>query len=437
MVRAVIAIGTNLVLSLARLYESAPQYVVEQPQFLNTAALVSTIRSPLDLLDALKAIEADLGRDFGAIRNGPRPIDLDIVFYGSELVDHPRLTLPHPRWEERTFAGELGASLTRGAAAWAAAGGERRLGSAEAGLAAWLPLGRPAPQQRGLLWGGALRPHVMGILNLTPDSFSDGGALLEAGGGLREALAAARRLVAAGATLLDVGGQSTRPGADLISQEEEAGRVIPFIREMRQCPDLQDVAVSVDTFYSGVAERAVAAGADVVNDVSGGRADPDMLPMVAEAGVPYVLMHSYGPPERMASGGEHLAGAEDIVGQIGDELGQMGARALEAGLLPAQIVLDPGLGFGKTAAQSSQVLGRLGDLQAALAPYGLHRAPLLVGASRKRFLAAPGQPPLERDGASAAAAALAAYQGATVIRTHNVEMTAEAVRIAHDCLTRQ
>ena len=110
---------------------------------------------------------------------------------------------------------------------------------------------------------------------------------------------------------------------------------------------------------------------------------------------------------------------------------------MEAGLLPAQIVLDPGLGFGKTAAQSSQVLGRLGDLQAALAPYGLHRAPLLVGASRKRFLAAPGQPPLERDVASAAAAALAVYQGATIVRTHNVEMTAEAVRIAHDCLTRR
>lgn len=99
-------------------------------------------------------------------------------------------------------------------------------------------------------------------------------------------------------------------------------------REMRQCPDLQDVAVSVDTFYSGVAERAVAAGADVVNDVSGGRADPAMLPMVAEAGVPYVLMHSYGPPERMASGGEHLAGEEDVVGQIGAELGQMGEGVL-------------------------------------------------------------------------------------------------------------
>lgn len=195
--------------------------------------------------------QADLGRDFATIRNGPRPIDLDIIFYEDENVNAERLIIPHPRWQERSFVtaplADLAACLpqrqepasdgiesllTQAASIWSQGGGERQVGGEAGGLAAWLPLGRTDPKQRGLAWGGAIRPHVMGILNLTPDSFSDGGVHLDnaRGSGHLLALNAARQMVAAGASIIDVGGQSTRPGAELVSAENEAQRVVPFIQ---------------------------------------------------------------------------------------------------------------------------------------------------------------------------------------------------------------
>uniref|UniRef100_A0A1D1ZNB3 Pterin-binding domain-containing protein n=1 Tax=Auxenochlorella protothecoides TaxID=3075 RepID=A0A1D1ZNB3_AUXPR len=477
MARVALALGSNLgdrvgnirkalqalnsagieVLSVARLFESEPQYVTDQPRFLNSAALVRTAQTPLQLLDSLKAIEGRLGRDFRGLRNGPRPIDLDIVFYEDAVLSSERLTLPHPRWRERAFvkapladlaprcppdaethatSAGLPASLAEVAAAWRRAGGERQLGGAAAGLAPWIPLPRPGqdPGPRGLAWGGELPPRVMGILNVTPDSFSDGGRSF---GDVARALRNARAMVQDGADLLDVGGQSTRPGADPVSEEEEEARVIPVIRALRECEDLREIPLSIDTFYSGVAERAVLAGADIVNDVSGGRHDPAMFAAVAELGVPYILMHSYGTAQTMVAEAARLDGVVDVCAQVAAELAEAGARAIAAGIEPWRLILDPGLGFGKRAQHSSQILGGLRRLQGHLPP-PLASLPLLIGASRKRFLCGPEAGSVgaqtaasRRDHASAAAAALAAAQGAAILRVHNVAATRDAVGVAH------
>ena len=209
----------------------------------------------------------------------------------------------------------------------------------------------------------------MGILNVTPDSFSDGGRFLDRDDAVAHGVAMHR----AGADLVDVGGESTRPGAGGWPPTSRRQRVLPVIRELVG----QGVPVSIDTTRAGVAEAAVEAGAAVVNDVSGGLADPRMAAAVAAAGVPWILMHWRGPSSRM----NELAGYEDVIGEVRAELVARVDAAVLAGVDPARLVLDPGLGFAKTAAHNWALLRRL-DVLVALG------FPVLVGASRKRFLGA-------------------------------------------------
>ncbi|MDR2567297.1 MAG: dihydropteroate synthase [Bifidobacteriaceae bacterium] len=258
----------------------------------------------------------------------------------------------------------------------------------------------------------------MGICNVTPDSFSDGGRYLE----LAAALDHCDQMLAEGADLIDVGGESTRPGAPRVDLEEELRRVIPVVKELAA----RGVAVSVDTMRAAVAAAAVEAGAAVINDVSGGLADPAMAGVMAESGLPVVLMHWRGHSDRM----DALDRYGDVVAEVRAELRARLEAAIGAGVRPDGIVLDPGLGFAKTGAANWPLLARLDQL-------GELGYPLLIGASRKRFLdpergpsPAGGPGPAGRDAATAAVTALAARAGAWCVRVHAVAANAAAVRVA-------
>ena len=265
------------------------------------------------------------------------------------------------------------------------------------------------------------RTLVMGILNVTPDSFSDGGRYPD----VDAATEAALRMLAAGADVVDVGGESTRPGSDPVSLEEELRRVIPVIEALAE---LGIEGLSIDTTKAEVARRAVAAGAGLVNDVSALGFDPDMAATVAALGVPVVLSHTRARPKTMQDGALTYEGG--VVASVTADLGAAMARAAAAGVDPAQLLVDPGIGFGKDLAQNLELIRGLGALGAALG------RPVLVGTSRKAFIGAlTGQPPEARDAGTAASVALAVHYGAAMVRVHDVPTTVDVVKVA-DALVR-
>ena len=257
-------------------------------------------------------------------------------------------------------------------------------------------------------------PFVMGIVNATPDSFSDGGLFLDAGAAIAQAL----RLADEGADLVDVGGESTRPGAAPVPDDEELGRVVPVIAALRA--RAFPLPISIDTRKAAVARAALDAGADLVNDVSG-LADPSLARVVAEAGAPIVLMHSRGTPEDM----QRRAVYGDVVQEVAAELEQALGRAAAAGIPRERTILDPGLGFAKTAEHNLVLLARLDELRA------LGR-PILVGPSRKSFIgriagsAAPG----DRLPGTLAAVTAAVVAGAELVRVHDVAAARQAALVA-------
>ena len=261
---------------------------------------------------------------------------------------------------------------------------------------------------------------VMGILNLTPDSFSDGGRLQS----LEVAVRTARLMLAQGADLLDLGGQSTRPGAEEIGAEREIGRVLPVLQAIRAAHP--EAVLSVDTFRAPVAEAALAAGADWINDVGGGRRDPEILKVVASAGCPYVLMHSRGDSQSM----DGLAVYGDVVAEVQQELLQATERALAAGVRAEQLIWDPGLGFAKTTPQNLTLLRGLAELRA-------EGFPLLVGPSRKRFIGAVLEEPRPRARlwGTAAVCGQAIAAGAAILRVHDVGPVVQTARMV-DALCR-
>jgi dihydropteroate synthase len=272
-------------------------------------------------------------------------------------------------------------------------------------------LGLPAPL------AAAGRCLVMGVVNVTPDSFSDGGLWLSPDA----AIAHGHRMLAEGADLIDVGGESTRPGAQRVPQAEELRRVLPVVRALAE----DGAVVSIDTMRAPVAQAALEAGAVIVNDVSAGQADPEMARLVATGGAPYVAMHWRGPSATM----DALARYGDVVADVARELTARVGAMVDAGVDPRQLILDPGLGFAKNADHNWSLLAGLDRL------VGLGR-PVLVGASRKRFLGsllagpvgAP-LPPDRRDDATAATTVLAAAAGAWAVRVHAVRASADAVRV--------
>jgi dihydropteroate synthase len=256
-------------------------------------------------------------------------------------------------------------------------------------------------------------PFLVGVVNVTPDSFSDGGRFLD----LEQAVAQAERLLAEGADLLDLGGESTRPGAPPVPAEEELRRVVPVVERLRargvRAP------ISVDTSKAAVARAALDAGADLVNDVTGLR-DPALLALVAERGAPAVIMHLRGTPADMQARATYA----DVVGEVVAELRQAVERALRAGVARERLVVDPGIGFAKTAAQSLEVLAGLGRLRAL----GL---PLLVGPSRKSFIGAvSGAAATDRLPGTLAAVAACVLQGVEFLRVHDVAPARQAAQVA-------
>jgi len=261
-------------------------------------------------------------------------------------------------------------------------------------------------------WGQ--RTYLMGVLNVTPDSFSDGGEFNTPDA----ALAQAQQLVAAGADMIDVGGQSTRPGAAEISLEEELDRVLSVVQVLRQ---EISVPLSVDTTRAAVAKAAVAAGADMINDISGATFEPDMLPTVATLGVPIVLMHIRGTPQTM----QQLTDYQDLIGEIYQFLEARIAAAIASGIDSSRIIIDPGIGFAKKYNQSLEIIRRLSVFRSL-------NYPILVGTSRKSFIGhILNQPdPKARVWGTAAACCAAIASGADILRVHDVKEMRDACRVA-------
>ena len=253
---------------------------------------------------------------------------------------------------------------------------------------------------------------LMGIVNVTPDSFSDGGNFFDPQRAMEHGL----KLLAEGADILDIGGESTRPNATPVSEEEELRRVLPVIRELVR----QGVFISIDTMKPVVARAAVEAGASLINDVAANRADSAMWQVVRETGAAYVLMHMQGTPQTMQSHPQY----DDVGREVGKFFGERLGRLHECGVSPEQIILDPGIGFGKTCEHNLELL-------AGLAQFRTHGRPLLIGASRKAFIGpvtgATGSAARLPGSLACACAAVAA--GAQIIRTHDVAATRQALRM--------
>jgi dihydropteroate synthase len=263
----------------------------------------------------------------------------------------------------------------------------------------------------------------MAVVNVTPDSFYDGGRWIAASGRRPNAsvvLRQCRRWVEQGADILDVGGESTRPGAEPVDVETELERVLPIIEGLHRDVELARVPISIDTRHATVAKAALAAGAAIVNDVSG-LADEEMASVAAAGGAGLVIGHLRGQPANM----QDDVRFDELLGEVADELGQAVARALAAGLTREQILVDPGIGFGKTATQSAALVGASAFLRARTG------SPVLIGASRKRFLGVLGgrESADDRMLASVVAAVIAASHGAAAVRVHDVGETIEALRV--------
>lgn len=426
------------------LYETEPAYVTDQPLFLNSAIRGTTRLGPYELLKALKQIEKELGRTDG-IRYGPRPIDLDILFYGRFKIETESLTIPHERIWERPFVVAplvdlLGSckdngieqswhSLSRNSRGlfetWEKLGGETLI--TRKVMRRVLPVGN-------CLWDWSERTHVMGVLNLTPDSFSDGGKFQN----VEAAVSQVRRLISEGADIIDIGAQSTRPFARRISVDEELERLIPVLDAILRIPEVEGKLLSVDTFYAEVASEAVKKGVHIVNDVSGGQLDPNILSTVARLGVPYISMHMRGYPSTMQS--DQNLHYDDVCRQVASELYACVKDAELSGIPLWRIIIDPGIGFSKKTEQNLELLMGLQSIRKQLGEKNLaaSHAPILVGPSRKRFLGeiCNRSNPVERDPATIAAVTTGILGGANIIRVHNVRDCLDAAKLC-DALLKQ
>ncbi|KAM7199888.1 folic acid synthesis protein [Naviculisporaceae sp. PSN 640] len=412
------------------LWETEPMYVLDQDRFVNGACEVETTLEPLELLDAVQDIENTLGRK-KVIEKGPRNIDLDILLYENIIMDHPRLKIPHIGIPEREFVLKPLTELIPDKPIdpnrpWTLTRDYLdALPRSNPAITTMTPLSSHHPPIQAL--NPSRKTHVMAILNMTPDSFSDGGDNTTVDS--ESLVSTIRTFLAAGATMIDIGGQSTAPNAPEVPVSEELARVLPAIKLIRENFPDQPVLISVDTYRAAVAEAAVAAGADIVNDVSGGSMDPDMLPTVARLGTTICLMHMRGTPATMNSLAEYPASEGGLIPGIAKELVARVAAAEEAGIRRWRIVLDPGLGFAKIGPQNVDVLRHLEELRNWP---GLQGLPWLVGSSRKSFIGrVTGVPtPKERIWGTAATVAAAVQGGADVVRVHDVREMSQVVAMA-------
>ena len=449
--------------------------IENQPKFLNSAVVLRHPRewSILECLGKMKDIEREMGRDVHNTDKGPRVIDLDILFSEKEPMvryDPPSqpssfassyekfwLEVPHARIKERAFvlapiadltekmsfdkSGDVSITMANQMTAMAKLWKEKeRIMLANNFEENDVLLQRVAPFKRNM----RLEPYegqakVMGVLNITPDSFSDGGVFNTS---VSTALRRAEQLANEGARIIDVGGQSTRPGASRVSAADEISRVAPVLQAIceRFKNDPRNIAVSVDTFYGEVVKVADKIGVDIINDVSGGDWDEEMLSAVANTKVPlgYILSHQRGNPEIMSKNASYPVGS--VAKTVGDELASQFSRKVSpAGISAWRCWIDPGFGFAKSEKQCVELLSDLRDVRASLAKNecgGLASAPMLVGMSRKRFVGnmlgdekGKDVPKEARDVASAAAAVVALMNGANAVRAHDVKLHADVAKV--------
>jgi dihydroneopterin aldolase / 2-amino-4-hydroxy-6-hydroxymethyldihydropteridine diphosphokinase / dihydropteroate synthase len=491
-VRMLNASDTCKVIDTSFLYETPPMYVKDQPYFLNGACRIATKLSPHELLSFTQSIETAIGRDkTGVPEKGPRLVDLDIIFYDRiELNDGPKLSIPHPLMKEREFVLRPLAdvlpnyehpsasrtvsqllSILQNSPDYDGGQGIRRV--------AFVPAPRTSPTQElppnsiTPSWAWGERTRVMGIINTTPDSFSDGGDNLNATNGLKSAV----HMVDQGADILDIGGMSTAPNTKEISEKEEISRVVPVIQAIRSAGIT--LPISIDTLRGKVAQAALEAGANIINDVSGGERDPSILTVAAVWAVPFICMHMRGDSQSMTKMTTYTGG--DVIGGIRKELEQRVDQALRAGVRRWNIVLDPGIGFAKDQGGNLQILRDLSTLTATASltlngtrspremlsarashsnlsqlasaslqgsPYlqprpdidgsadlctpnsSLGGFPLLVGPSRKKFLGSitGKSDPKERVYGTAAACTAAVAGGADILRVHDVKEMVDVVK---------
>lgn len=425
---------------LSSVYETEPWGYADQPRFLNMALAAETNLTPHDLLVHLKQIEATLKRET-TFRNGPRTIDLDILFYGNQVLTLPDLSIPHPRLAERAFVlvplDEIAPGLVHPLLHMTVQELTRQADTSSVSLYKAAPPDCPEAVLKThskltypLAWGD--QTFVMGIINVTPDSFS-GDGLLSQQDAVRAAVERACRFVWEGADILDIGGESTRPGSQPVDAEKEMQRVLPVILAIRQVG--LPVILSVDTYKASVAEAALQAGADWINDVWALRGDPELAAVAAAHHAPIILMHNRSKPNDAALdrrlGGRYVgAQYDDLLGEITQELLESVGSALRAGVEKDHIILDAGIGFGKTVDQNLELLNR----QDEICSLGY---PVLLGPSRKSFIGYTlDAPPDQRLEGTAAAVAVGISRGVDIIRVHDVAAMVKVARMT-DAIVRR
>jgi dihydropteroate synthase/2-amino-4-hydroxy-6-hydroxymethyldihydropteridine diphosphokinase len=416
--------------TISSIYETEPWGYADQPSFLNAVCGGETELSPQGLLGAVKAIELELGRE-PTFRYGPRTIDIDILLHGEAVIDQAEISIPHAQLHERDFVlaplNEIAPEVVH-----------PKFGKTVEALSVTIDLTQvrvfaKRPLRVGVSWWHwGRQTYVMGILNVTPDSFS-GDGLLKQEEWLAAVVDQGRAMLAAGAHILDVGGESTRPGAEALTAAVELDRVVPAIRALN---DAGLGPISIDTYKAVVAHEAVEAGAVLVNDVWGLRRDLDMAALIAERAVPVILMHNRSKPQDAAFearlGGRYTGSQyADLIPDIQRELLKCVNIARAAGVPDCRIILDPGIGFGKTVSQNLELLDRVGEFKTL-------GFPILIGPSRKSFIGYTlNLPPDQRVEGTAAAVAIAIARGADIVRVHDVEAMARVAQITDAIVRRE
>ncbi|MBP7686631.1 MAG: dihydropteroate synthase [Thermoflexales bacterium] len=415
--------------AISSIYQTEPWGYADQPRFLNAACSGTTDLSPEDVLAFAKSIEVALGRE-PTFRYGPRAIDLDILLYDNVIIDTDNYRVPHPGLHRRDFVlaplAEIAADVVHPV-----------LGQTIAALRNTLDLSQIKPfalrplqlGSRWFHWGR--QTYVMGILNVTPDSFS-GDGLLKQADWLAATVERGRAMIGAGAHVIDVGGESTRPGSSVVAVGEELDRVIPAIEALSRAGI---GPISIDTYKAEVARQALEAGAALVNDVWGLRRDLNMAALIAQRHVPVIVMHNRSKPQDAAFearlGGRYTGSHyDDLIPDIQRELLECVDLARQAGVPDHHLILDTGIGFGKTVPQNLELLDRTGDFRAL-------GWPILIGPSRKSFIGYTlDLPPDQRIEGTAAAVAVGIARGADLVRVHDVEIMARVAKMT-DAIVRR
>lgn len=398
--------------AISPIYETAAWGVEDQPDFLNLCISAETTLSPADLLALLRDVEQTIGRQ-ARPKWHAREIDLDILLYDDLIIDTESLTLPHPHMLARPFVlhplADLAPQLIHPVTG-------QRIAARHAQLQADRPKREATiPLPNRFQWGK--RTYIMGIINATPDSFSGDGLMRTPNASVERAVAQAVQMVADGADIIDVGAESTRPGGEEVDGSSERERLLPALRAIRAAVT---VPISVDTYRAETARQALEAGADWINDIWGFKHNADIAQVAAEAGCPVILMHNGRNRPRIdhddGTGGYYgYFDYDDLRQEVHDELLASADIALKAGVLPHNIILDPGIGFGKTGPQNLELLRHLSEVM----PSGY---PVLLGASRKGFIghALGGVAAAERVEGTIATTVTGISHGIDIVRVHDV-----------------